>query len=56
MKGSSNLAETAGKKKKVKDQDEVDEKEFNSFAEHAMDALKEAKKLEVEFDDLQKQD
>lgn len=36
--------------------DEAQEKEFNSFAQHAMDALSEAKKLEAEFDDLQKDD
>ena len=40
--------------KKADSKENMDEKEFNNFAAHAMDALKEAKKLESEFDDLQK--
>lgn len=36
------------------DDKDVDEKQFNSLAQHARDALEEAKKLKLEFEDLQK--
>ena len=39
---------------KSKKSDAEDEAEFNSFAQNAMDAIKEANQLEKEFNDLQK--
>jgi len=53
---SSTKSISSKKKAKINQKtDAEDEAEFNSFAQNAMDAIKEANQLEKEFNDLQKE-